>query len=328
MTKTLILICAVAMSLGVIGIDLLRQHGARFFAISTSESDSSISLARFARQWMECVKCGDMPRSLLLARRMSGNAHVNLPPLDYLRLFRAVRLSANALNSGFCDMDFLYWKDIAELEKIYNQIVSNPDNALQNIFAVVNHEVKEDNSQTPIATLIDVWNKRSASLNDKVRLIAGLARFAGYHTVLVFPVDERNRPVYMLMEFFRDGEFMTGDPRSGQFYPRYSVENIIVAPDLNVTVKQTLNHRKVYVLVAELCEYRACNQILFRKLKRVNTGFIAGDDPEKVIGDYMRLKGLRSISYAPYWNYPLAAAASHKNLPVLWKIPESDNPIK
>lgn len=324
MINTLILICAVAMSLGVIGIDLLRKHGASLFAIPMSEPEP-IPLARFARKWMECVKRGDMPQSLLLARRIAGYKHASQPPLDYLRLFRAARLNAEALSQDFCDMDFFYWKDIAGLEEIYHRIICNPDNALQNIFAVVNRWVDEDNSQTPAAALVDVWNNRSASLNDKARLIAGLARFAGYHTVLVFPVDEQNRPVYMLMEFFRDGEFMTGDLRSGQFYPRCSVENILANPNLDATVKQALNHRKVYVLAAELCQYRACNQILSGKLKSANTGFIAEADPEKVIGDYMRLKNLHSISYAPYWNYPLTAAASHKNLPVLWRIPKSDN---
>ena len=301
------------------GFSLIRHFDHRLFP---ERPPDPVELQRLVKSWRAAVVGDDARRAILQAQRLTAAEQLRMPKLPCLKLFRQFGLSSVALTSPLGEIDYRRWRDAAELQQLADRIVNSADAALDELFAVVNAEIKPSTLPVPTLTLMEIWRRKSGGPEDRIRLLGGLAAYFGYRMTVVCLTDFSHRPFFALAEFRRNGQTHVADFLYGRLYRNVTVAEMTAPANWHPDLKKALTREKIYFVPVEPVDYRNAEQDLYRRLEPFRgreLPIFPTSAPSARLRDTIRATGAdeRQIFF---WTYPLAGLAKSPLLPKNWRI--------
>lgn len=301
------------------GFSLIRHFNRRLFPERTPDP---VELQRLVKSWRAAVKKDDAKRAILQAQRLTSDESLRMPELSSLKLFRQFGLSSVALTSPLGEIDYRRWRDAAELQQLADRIVNSADAAMDELFAVVNAEIKPSQLPVPTLTIMEIWRQKSGGPEDRIRLLGGLAAYFGYQMTVVCLTDLSHRPFFALAEFRRNGQTQVADFLYGRLYRNVTVAEMKVPANWHPDLKAALSRKKLYFVPVEPADYRNAEQDLSRQLEPFRgreLPIFPTSSPSAQLRDTIQATGADENSVF-FWTYPLAGLAKSPLLPISWRI--------
>jgi len=328
--------------LGVMSVSYIRTYSTMLFPVHSedvSPEDKNL--------WLAAVKAGDEKKALLYAERIVAGARPEFPDPDYIQLFYRNGFGTLALTSSFGHFDFIRWRDAWEVSRITaRETAVNPE-PIGRLFELVMSKQKPDATEAtmslyemfrikisrmrsrPYLSVSEIWEEGYASLDELFRLLASFAYQSGYDVQIVALYDKNLNLKHVVCEVRRGVHSYVCDPVYRRVWSDMSVERLAEYPEKlkgiwDVETIESLQ-RRVYCLPAEVMDYRALNQRLYRNLvSGADAGRIPrfGSNPrlriDRYIGTYLKKMEKSRFSY---WNFPFKSLMSCAAVPAGWRLP-------
>lgn len=268
-------------------------------------------------QWTKAIAARNDRKALLLAGQIAQISDIELPWPDYIMLFQRFNLAIPALTSDFCSIDLARWRDALAARALHSMLIKEQPNPLAAIFHAVIKQVKPLESPALTHSIMEIWTRRSGMPNDRLRLLAELARFSGYETTVIYLTDVHGKPFYALAELRRGAEYVVADILYERLYQGVPLETMPVPSDWHSEIKMALTRPKIYLVPAELSDYRNAENRLNIAL---NDRHLLPDAPILRLKKLISLKGPSDASRIySYWGYPLESALTRPDIPPVWR---------
>ncbi len=303
-----------AVLLGAVAVSLIRSHGKLWFPPSRLAPTKADAL-----EWSKAVETGNKIMSIALAERLSTAEPPELPDSDYLLLLDQSRISTAALTSPYNNFDFIRWKDALRARQILQNIASKNNGGVSPEIlcrqALDGLEIAPL-SEKPAPTICDIADKKRVSTAEACRLLAALARQAGYQAWVVVAANPEGKPPTLLCEIRGDGKVAT-----------INTKTKIICDKPAETALADLRPKPagvVRLLPSEMMDYKLAEQRLAKKLSKLLPAKYPkfGADPRSVIDAFVksspRGKPATPISY---WHFPFLSLKSSPYFPEEWKLP-------
>jgi|GEM_PF-6148931 len=309
-----IVFCLALLSAG--GMALINRYG--------SDTDNTISEEQtnaLVKAWRVGMTKDDSKRTVLLAERIVGNPETAMPDVAYLQFFRRLGINSLALTANVNQSDYLHWRDAMELQQLAERIVNSPDVALEELFAVVNAEIRLSEQDAPTYLIADIWRRKSGTPEDRLRLLGGLAAYFGYQMLIVYLPDATGRPFYPLAEFHKNGHTAVADILCSRIYRNVRVAEMTPPDDWHAELKAAIRRPLVYFIPAEFADYRNVTRNLFERLadaKVKNLPVVTVSAPRDFLDFLIKEQGVAPDRIF-FWPYPLQGALKSSLFPNSWR---------
>jgi len=311
--------------LAVVGITLINRYSGE------SEGARSEDQTRvLAKAWRDGIAKDDSRRTVLLAERIiSSTDGATMPEVSYLQFFRRYGLSSQALTAASGKPDYQHWRDAIDLQQLAERIVNSPDVALEELFAVVNAEIRLSEQSQPTYLISDIWRRKAGTPEDRIRLLGGLAAYYGYQMLVVYLPDATGKPFYPLAEFTKNGHTVVADVLCSRIYRNVRVAEMQPPDDWHAELKTAIRRPLIYFIPGELADYRQSTRRLVRSLndnKFKNVPVFSVDNPQELLNTLTRNERIPAAQIF-FWPYPIEGAVNSSQLPAEWRFrSDADKP--
>ena len=340
----LLAICGTVL-LGVIGISYLRQNSTKIFPVTKYTPTKTD-----ADRWMNAIKNDDEKSAILSASKLVPDEVPEIPQLDYMYLLKNNGLSLPVLTSPFNHFDYLRWKDAYEVKKIVDNASSKSDKPITLLFEELMTKKKPtatkdsmslyemfriklgQSKDKPYTSIIEIWEKGYASIDELFRLFSAMSFQLGYDVVVVGMYDSTFKLLYVVCEIHSADNSFLCDPMANKLWKGISAEELI---DKHIQTPRGILSKCEYVLYnlpAETMDFKVFNQRLYNQLTELKTEGVPrfGISPQARMDSYITKYGnKKKKSRFSYWNFPFQSLKSSKELPEQWySIDLKNNNIK
>lgn len=322
----IVLLLAVTIS-GIMIVSVIRQNSSKIYPSSRPSKTLND-----AESWLNSVQKNNEKLAIIFARKMVDDDSPELPQADYMQLMLQNRLGTLILTSPFNKFDFLRWKDAVEIKKIVDNLKIGPEeDTVEALYKIMINKVKVKAAGEPNTALgvsiLDIWNKKTASTQELCRLFSSLAQQAGYDVQVIKLLNESDKIMHVFCEVRTKNRSYIVDPRFGFVEENasaelYAGESSRLPKTWPQAVAGCIN-RRVYQLPAEPLDYKVTNQRLYAELKGLGLSSPPrfGIDPQSSIDKYIeKYQNKNKNNYFTYWNFPFNSLMSSPDFPQDWRI--------
>jgi len=327
--------------LGVMGVSYIRENSLLIFPVT----ECKVPINDF-KEWTKAVQSGDEKSAILYASRIVTDDTPVLPNPDYIQLLLNNGLNTLVLTSPFNHFDYLRWKDAYEIKKITDRTKSKLTDPISELFHKVLTKKKYNattNSMslyemfqvkisqyksTPYVSIIDIWEKGYASMEELYRLLSAIAYQLNYDVAIIGIYDDSFQLIHALCEIRKNDKTYLCDPINRKIWKDMTVAKFADNPSLlkgiwSEKIIKALQQR-VYRIPAESMDYKLYNQKLSDKLHK--SGVINlpcfGESPQKRIEHYIsKYENKTEKRRFIYWNFPFKLLMSSQSFPHEWLSP-------
>ena len=328
--------------LGISGVSLIRQHGSEIFPVKTTPAAS----VYYAEQWKKALSNNNEQMALLCAKSLIDDTDPPFPPLDYIRLLYDNRMGTLFLSSPLGHFDYIRWQDARRIRKIlkntknttdavipyiFNQVLlrkkpglPNGEVTLRRLFQIKIAQLKDK----PYTSIIDIWDKGYASMEEIFRLMSSFAFQAGYDVEIVSFYTKNFRMIHTVCEIRNSEHSYVCDPLHNRIWKEKTVLDLIRKPEAVQAVWPKAILKKTqyleYSMPAEAADYRIFNQKLYQRLKSYKLKDLPrfGTSPYTRIETYIKKYAHKTQNTRfSYWNFPFQLLKSSPDYPDSWNLP-------
>ncbi len=322
---------------GVFCVSYIRKNSLSIFPVS-----GYIPEQRDAEEWINALQAGNEELAILYASKIVPDDEPTLPAPDYMHLLQQNKLNLPLLTSPFNHFDYLRWKDAYEIRKIVNNAVKTSKQPISLLFeqlltkeqpsttkdSMSPYEVFQiklgQSKEKPYTSMMEIWKKGDASLDELFRLFSAMTHQLGYDVVIVCMYDSSFKLIDVLCEIRKDDKSFVCDPVNHKLWKNTNIEKLIIEQALHKDVgKESLNAVEylAYNLPAESMDYKLYNQQLQERVSKLQVADIPyfGLSPRARMDNYVINYGKKTKkSRYSYWNFPFKSLKSSTEFPKQW----------
>ena len=325
--------------LGIFFVSYIRKN-----QLSTFPVEGYIPQQDDANSWVDALQAGNEELAILYASKIVPDDKPTLPAPDYMHLLQNNKLTLPVFTSPFNHFDYLRWRDAYDIKKIvdtaskknkepilylFQQLLTKKKPTLTkdsiSLYEMFQIELGESKDK-PFTSIIDIWQKGYASIDELFRLFSAMAYQLNYDVVIVSMYNSSFKLLHILCEIRKNNKSFICDPINNKLWKNMTVEKLIKERKNETNDKGIEELLKkveylVYNLPAEAMDYKLFDLQLQKKLRSLNVPGIPnfGHSPRKRMDRYIKLYGKKSQkSRFSYWNFPFQSLKSSTELPQRW----------
>ncbi|MCP4178409.1 MAG: hypothetical protein GY756_11635 [bacterium] len=285
----------IIISVIVILVCVISLYRTNFFSFLNKRTKISYSLSE---KWLNSLKKNNFTETMIYASKIVKKSEPYVPRPTYYYLANNAGININFFNPPFTKLDYEYWLNSFEINKLYKKLHSNK-NIPENIFHKINNKLKTVKSKNNNILSYDTWKNKKGTIFEKYILLSDILLQGGYNTQIVSLHEYPNtKAVHILAEIYdKNNNFFTCDFTTGSFW--YSSLSELEKNGSKLSFwpeqwKKGLSY-KLYKTEASALSYRKINNQLYKALAEVNSNIpVFGLDPESRVKEFMK-----HVKYVP-----------------------------